>query len=384
MRSEQHKIWIFLFALFISVTCIVASVSAQQITSDAREAILYDAETGTVLFSKNADNRMPTASMSKVITMLVVFDAVREKRLGLQETLTVSETAWRKGGSKMFVPLNARVTVEDLIKGVVVQSGNDATIVLAEGIAGSEEAFVRLLNEKAAELGMDNSNFNNASGWPDENHYSTARDLLILAKSLVTQYPEFYHYYALRDFTYNNIRQPNRNPLLARNIGADGIKTGHTTEAGYGLMASAVQDNRRLILVVNGLASQADRATESARLLGLGFSQYTARTLYKAGEEIHSANVWMGSKRKVSVTVADDLKISVPRSFRDDIQMKIHLVEPLQAPIAAGQVVGTIDIQIEGLPEAKTVNLVAAETVYRAGFLSRVWQKLHYFLFGLG
>src|SRR5690606_24953816 len=259
-----------LFAILLSVV----PLSARALETPAREAILIDVDTRTVLFEKNSQARMPTSSMSKVLTAYLVFEAIKDGRIKLDDTLPVSEKAWRMQGSKMFVPIGEQVKVEDLLRGVIVQSGNDATVVLAEGISGTEEAFADLMNITAKKIGMNNSHFMNASGWPDPNHYSTAYDLALLAYHMITEHSDYYHYYSEKEFTFNKIKQGNRNPLLYRNIGADGIKTGHTEEAGYGLMASAVQGGRRLILVVNGLESMQQRADESARLLSWGFQNF--------------------------------------------------------------------------------------------------------------
>ena len=232
----------------MAVSGFAVPAGAATIETIARQAILVDAITNTVLFEKNADQHMPTSSMSKVMTAYMVFEALRDKRLNLEDTLPVSEHAWRTQGSKMFVELGNRIKVEDLIRGMIIQSGNDASIVLAEALGGSEEAFAKKMTERAHQLGMKDSNFVNATGWPDDNHYSTCRDLSTLARALILTFPEYYHYDAERDFTYHGIKQGNRNPLLYRNMGVDGLKTGHTDIAGYGLIASAQRDGRRLIL----------------------------------------------------------------------------------------------------------------------------------------
>ena len=233
----------------------------------AKEAVIIDFETGAVLYDKNADIKTPTSSMSKVMTAMVVFDAIRSGKLSLEQTLPVSEKAWRSEGSKMFVALNSQVKVEDLIRGMIIQSGNDACVVLAEGVAGSEENFTELLNAKAKEIGMSGSHFMNSSGWPDPEHYSTVRDLAAMAKYLITNYPDEYKYYSEKEFTYNNIKQGNRNPLLYKNMGADGVKTGHTDDGGYGLIGSAVREGRRVIMVLNGTASMQERADEASKLV---------------------------------------------------------------------------------------------------------------------
>ena len=243
---------------------------AQALETRAREAFLIDVTTGTVLLEKDADVSMPPASMSKIMTAYLVFGALKEGRISLDDKLPVSEKAWRKGGSKMFVEVGSEVSVEDLLRGVIVQSGNDACIVLAEALAGSEEAFAEQMTRKAREIGMEGSTFTNSTGWPDPNHRMTARDLAILAERMVQDFPDFYHYYSEREFTYNGIRQGNRNPLLYKNLGADGLKTGHTEEAGYGLTASAERDGRRLVLVINGLESIKARSEEAERLIASG------------------------------------------------------------------------------------------------------------------
>ncbi|HYH18896.1 MAG TPA: D-alanyl-D-alanine carboxypeptidase family protein, partial [Azospirillum sp.] len=248
----------------------VLPARAATIETIAKQAILLDMTSSTVLFEKNADQRMPPSSMSKVMTMYMVFEALKSGRLSLEHTLPVSERAWRMQGSKMFVELHNMIKIDDLIKGVIVQSGNDACIVLAEGLAGSEPAFAEQMNKKAKEIGLTATNLTNATGWPDPNHYVTARDLAILAERLIKDFPEYYHYYSIRDFQYHGIKQGNRNPLLYRGIGADGLKTGHTDAAGYGLTGSAEREGRRLILVVNGLPSMQARADESARLIEWG------------------------------------------------------------------------------------------------------------------
>ena len=282
-----------LLALLITAT---APHPAAAIETLAREAILVDMTTGAVLFEKNADQPMPPASMSKIMTAHVVFTKLRDGKLKLDDTLPVSENAWRKGGcvsdgSTMCLKLGERAKVADLIRGVIVQSGNDACIVLAEGISGSEEAFVAEMNKQAKEIGLQHSVFRNSTGLPDPEHRMTARDLTILAENLITEFPEYYEIYSEKSFTYNGIKQGNRNPLLYKNIGADGLKTGHTKEAGYGLTASAKQGDRRLILVVTGLPSMQARAEESERLMDYGFRSFENVTLVRAGEVVDSADV---------------------------------------------------------------------------------------------
>jgi D-alanyl-D-alanine carboxypeptidase (penicillin-binding protein 5/6) len=351
---------------------------AGAIDTRAREAILIDATTGSVLFEHNADQRMPTASMSKIMTMFLVFEALEEGRLSLEDTLPVSEHAWQMGGSRMFVEVDTRVAVEDLIRGVIVQSGNDASVVLAEGLAGSEEEFARRMTERAHEIGLSDSNFTNATGWPDPNHYSTARDLATLAEALIRNFPEYYSYYSETEFQYGvgldgepMDPQHNRNPLLYRDIGADGLKTGHTQEAGYGLTASAVQSGRRLILVINGLPSASARAEEAVRLMSWGFREFDAVELFDAGETVETAAVWMGEASTVPMVVGEDLAVTLRQGQRNDLRVVARLDEPVPAPIRQGERIGTLVISAPEMP-VREEPLLAGETVERRGFLGRV------------
>ena len=339
------------------------------IETTAKQAIVVDYDTGAVLFERNADEKMPTSSMSKVMTMYAVFDALKNEAIKLDDKLLVSEKAWRKGGSKMFVEVDKKIPVEDLIRGVIVQSGNDATIVLAEGLAGTEDTFAERLTEKAHEIGMTNSNFKNASGWPDPEHYSTARDLATLADSLIRNFPEYYSYYAEQEFTYNNIKQRNRNPLLYRNIGADGVKTGHTEAGGYGLIGSGKQGERRVILVVNGLKDEKARAQESAKLLDWGLNRFTNHVMFTADETVETARVVMGKQENVSATTGKDLLVTVPKIAMKDIKVTANFSEPLLAPIKKDAEIGTLRIEIPNM-NAIEHPLYAAETVESLGFFS--------------
>jgi D-alanyl-D-alanine carboxypeptidase (penicillin-binding protein 5/6) len=314
---------------------------------------------------------MPTASMSKIMTMYMVFEALEEGRLSLDDRLPVSERAWRKGGSKMFVEVGDQVSVEALIQGVIVQSGNDASIVLAEALGGTEEEFARRMTERARELGMSNSNFMNSTGWPHPDHYSTARDLALLAERLIEEFPQYYHYYSQLEFTYNDIRQGNRNPLLYRNMGADGLKTGHTEEAGYGLTASAERDGQRLVLVVGGLDSAQARADEAARLMEWGFREFEALELYAAGETVTTGRTWMGNPGDLPLVPAEDLAVSIRAGTSADVDLSVRLEEPLPAPIAAGEEVATLVIRAGEQP-VREVPLLAGVAVERKGFFGRV------------
>lgn len=378
MKYKNTK-FIFTLALIAGMTfgVMTSQAFAQMIETPAKQAILFDAETGMVLFEKNADERMPTSSMSKVLTGIVVFDALQDDRLKLEDTLRVSEKAWRMQGSKMFVKVGSDVKVEDLIRGVVVQSGNDATVVLAEGLAGSEDDFATMLNKKAEEIGMTDSHFTNASGWPDPNHYSTARDLLKMSQYLVEQYPEYYHYYNEKSFTYNNIKQDNRNPLLYKNLGADGIKTGHTEAAGYGLLASAERNGRRLFLVVNGLESMPMRSSESERLITWGFNQFKNIRLFKSGDVLDEAKVWLGQSSTVPLVVGEDAIMSIPVTNRDKMQAKLVYQSPLPAPIKKGDKVGTVEVQISD--DVRIVkDVFAGADVAQKGVFGKAFDKIKY------
>ncbi|MCL4677136.1 MAG: D-alanyl-D-alanine carboxypeptidase [Alphaproteobacteria bacterium] len=354
----------------------VQAPSDGDLRTTAKQAIAIDFDTGAVLYEKDADLRMPTASMSKVLTMYMVFDALKAERLKLDQELLVSEKAWRTQGSKMWVPIHGNVKVEDLIRGVIVQSGNDATVVLAEALAGSEEAFSAAMTKKAHELGMKSSNFKNASGWPDPEHYSTPRDMAIMAQALIRDFPEYYHYYSEKDYTYNDIKQGNRNPLLYRNIGADGVKTGHTEEAGYGLIASGMQEGRRVVAVLTGMKSQQERADESAKLLQWALGSFKNVTIFKEQREIEKVPVVWGTLENIGVRPAHSMAVTLPKMEAGNVSVDISYKTPLIAPLKAGDNVGMVTVRIAGR-EDETIPLVTVAEVPQAGFFARLMQKLH-------
>jgi len=357
------------------------SGTASAIDTKAREAILIDTTTGAVLLEKDADVLMPPASMSKIMTAYVVFEQLGQGRLSLDDLLPVSEKAWRKGGSKMFVEVGSEIRVEDLLRGVIIQSGNDASIVLAEGLAGSEEAFAEVMTTTARELGMANTTFRNATGWPDPEHRTTARDLAVLAAAVIEKHPEYYHYYSEKEFTWHDIRQGNRNPLLYKNIGADGLKTGHTEEAGYGLTASAEQNDRRVILVVNGLESIRERSEESARLISWAFREFDNYALVKAGEVVDEAAVWLGEDSVVPLVLPEDLVVTLPRRARKDMKVSVIYEEPIPAPIEEGQPIATLRVTA---PEAEPIEapLLAGASVGQLGALGRIVASVKYLVLG--
>jgi D-alanyl-D-alanine carboxypeptidase (penicillin-binding protein 5/6) len=335
----------------------------------APTAILIEAESGTVLFEKNADQLVAPASLAKLMTAETVFNEIKEGNLKLEEEFVVSEDAWRRGGapsggSTMFAPIHSRVAVSDLLHGAIIQSGNDACIALAEGIAGSEEAFVRLMNGRARELGLTQSNFTNSTGLPDPEQRVTVRELAKLARHIIHTYPEFYKWYGEKDFTWNKIRQSNRNPLLAMNIGADGLKTGFTKEAGYGLVGSAVQNDLRLIVVVNGLKSANERADEARRLLNFGFNGFESRVLFEQGQRVGDARVFGGEERYVPLEAQGKvpIRLMVPKNTTDRIVARVVYRGPVRVPVAQGQPIGVLKVW-RGDNIALEIPLQAAEAV---------------------
>jgi len=352
----------------------------------AREALLVDATTWTPLLEKDASVPAPPASMSKLMTLFMVFERLRDGRLSLDDTFPVSDNAWRKGGAKsgsstMFLEPGARIRVEDLLYGVIVQSGNDACIVLAEGLASSEEEFARQMTERARELGMSGSNFRNASGWPEQGHEMSAWDLALLSRLIIERFPEYYKIFTEKQFTYNGIRQGNRNPLLYTSSGADGLKTGHTVEAGYGLTASAARGNRRLILVLNGVASMKERATESVRLLDWGFREFENYPLFTAGASVGEAAVWLGEQATVPLVIENKLVLTLPRIARAGMKVAVAYEGPIPAPITKGQQVAVLRVTTADAPPVE-VPLLAATDIPRLGFFGRISAAVKSILWG--
>ncbi len=374
------KKFAFIGLMVVGFALPVAAQTVTPLVTTARQAYMVDEATGTVLFAKDGDSQMPTSSMSKMMTIYMVFDALRNGKLHLTDMLPVSEHAWKQEGSRMFVNVGETVKVEDLIRGVVIQSGNDASVVLAEALgSGSEGAFADAMNVKAKELGMNNTHLMNSTGLPDPQHYSTAHDLAILGAALIRDFPEDYHYFSEIDFTYNKIKQGNRNPLLYRNMNVDGIKTGHTDVGGYGLTVSAVRDGRRLVVVLNGLDNMQARADESANVLDWGFREYGFYPIVKASDKFADAQVWLGQAATVSVVAAKDFAVTLPRSARSSLKTEIKFNQPVQAPIGKGQVVGSLAITANGM-DPITVPLVAGEDVAELGLFDRMMAKMRYMM----
>ena len=366
----------FLIATIVLAACssTVPLPAKAAFETPATAAYLYDVSTGTVLFEKNADVPLPPASMSKLMTLYMLFEALRDGRVTLETEFGVSTKARQMGGSTMFLDETDRPTVESLIKGIIVQSGNDACVVVAEGLAGSEDAFARQMNARAPEIGLTQSTFANSTGWPNPNHRMSMRDFGVLATRLIEDFPEYYGYFALEEYEFDG-RSPsnrfNRNPVLGLGLGADGLKTGHTEEAGYGLAGSAIQGDRRIVFVFSGLNSQIERRQEAEAMINWGFRQFLERDVAKSGDTIAEAPVWMGSHQRINLVAGDDITLLVPAIGQDAVDMRVEYRTPIEAPIAAGQPVAELVVTAPDMPE-KRVPLVSDRDVEYGGFLPRL------------
>ena len=374
-----------LSCLLAMVAAPISSSNAAEVDSSAEFAFVTDFASGKVLMEKDPDALMKPASMAKIMTVYIAFQRIADGSLSLDDTFLISEKAWRKGGSKTFVEVGKQVSVRDLLFGVVVQSGNDAAIAIAEGISGTEDGFAEEMNYVARGLGMSNTVFRNATGWPDPEQVTTARDLNILATALirdfpVDEYPELYPMFAEKNFTYNGIKQGNRNPLVYGTQGADGLKTGHTEESGYGLVGSAIRDGQRVILVLNGMQSMKQRSSESRRLMDLMFREFKLYRFYGQDEAVDRANVWLGTQSKIDLVLKEPLELVLARSDRRKLKVSVQWTDPVPAPIRAGQTVGTLVLE---LPSGKTsYELLAARDVAALGMFDRVGEALKYLIFG--
>jgi serine-type D-Ala-D-Ala carboxypeptidase (penicillin-binding protein 5/6) len=381
MSDKRARRLLIVLSLFAGLLAGEPAARAEAYETAAHAAILIDLQSGQELYAKNADVPLHPASMSKLMTVLMVFERLADGSLSLDDTLPVSEKAWRKGGSKMFVDLGSRVRVEDLLHGIIVQSGNDACIVVAEALGGTEEAFSEQMTRRGRELGLTHSVFKNASGWPDADHLMSARDLATLATIIIKQYPQYYKIFGEKEFIYNNIRQHARNPLLYQDIGADGLKTGHTEEAGYGLTASAVRDGRRLVMVLAGLQRPGDRAREAAGLLDYGYRNFKNYQLFARGDAVEQADVWLGSAGSVPLLVQEDVWVSLTADGRRDLRVKVAYDGPIPAPIADGSQVAELEITAPGL-QPRRIPLIAGDTVQAASMFGRVTSALGYLIWG--
>jgi len=358
------------FSLILSLFFCISSTVAHGFDTRATAALVIDYDSGTVLLEKNSERALPPASMSKLMTLNMLFEALKEGRLTLNSKLRVSTKAWQMGGSKMFVNEGENISVENLVRGIIVQSGNDACVVVAEGLAGSESEFANRMTKRARKLGMSNSVFANSTGWPHPDHRMSARDLATLASHIIRNFPEYYPYFAELSFEWADITQENRNPLLYLDMGADGLKTGHTEEAGYGLVGSAVQDGRRIVFVIMGLTSSSERAAEGERIASWAFREFTSETLFEKNEVVTTADLWLGSENQVDLISKDDLNILVPYANRDDATAKVVYQGPIEAPVKAGDPIANLIVDIPGLAQQQ-FPLVASKDVPRGGFLTR-------------
>ncbi len=397
MNTNSKRRGIILFAVLkksvFGICCMVvlSGALAQDIIIPAPPQLaasgylLIDATTGEVLVEENADVQLPPASLTKMMTSYIVSGEIERGNLSESTMVNISVKAWQMEGSKMFIREGTQVSVGDLMRGVIIQSGNDASVALAEHVAGSESAFADIMNQQAALLGMNSTHYENATGWPAEGHLTTARDLSLLAKALINDHPEHYAIYAEESFEYNNINQPNRNRLLSRDPSVDGIKTGHTEEAGYCLVSSAKKNGMRLIAIVMGTRSDNARMVESQKLLTYGFRYFQTHQLYSVNDEVSKIRVWSGKTDELSLGVAEDTNLTLPRGAQDKLQAQMHIDKVIKAPIKLGQEIGKITIDLDG-EQILELPLVAKQEIEQAGFFARTWDSIKLFfmnLFGL-
>ncbi|MEM9013150.1 MAG: D-alanyl-D-alanine carboxypeptidase family protein [Pseudomonadota bacterium] len=364
--------WLRALSALVLVAATLLPRAGGALETNAGSALVVDHQTGAVLLAKNADAPLPPASMSKLMTLLMVFEALEEGRLTLDDTFPVSARAQAMGGSTMYLDTTDNVRVEDLILGIVVQSGNDACVVVAEGLAGSEEAFAEQMTVRGREIGLTQSVFKNSSGWPDPEHRMSARDLVTVARRIIDAHPEYYTYFAYEEFGFDG-RAPanrfNRNPILGQGIGADGLKTGHTVEAGYGLVGSATDGERRVTFMITGIDTARERAVEAERLVTWAFREFENRALFTAGDEIAAAEVWLGASETVPLVAGEDVIVTLPRA-NPATAATVHYEAPLPAPIAEGDRLAEMVITADGM-EPVTVPLEAGVAVEGGGFLTR-------------
>ena len=366
--------------LILSISLIFFAFNSNAIESIAKTALLIDLSTGEVLLDKNSEEKTYPSSMTKIMTALMAFEKIKDGTLSMDQEFLISKKAWKMGGSKMFIEVDKKVKVSDLLLGVVVQSGNDASIAIAEGISGSEEIFALEMNNLAKKIGLTNSNFVNSSGWPNDNHYTTAKDLAKIAEYTLNEHPELYEMYAIAEFTYNGIKQDNRNPLLYSFDGADGFKTGHTQAAGYGLVGSAERGDRRLLLVLNGLETSRARAQESLRLMDWGFNNFQLVDFYNQGEVVIEATTWLGKQEKVKLSSQQDISVSIPKTHISDMKVEVLIEEPIPTPISINDQVGLV--QISYADKKLQYPLLASENIEQKGFFSRITSALYYIVLG--
>jgi len=378
------KFWARSF-LVLTLFGAATSVFATEITSPAKQAHVTDFATGKVLFSKDANAPMKPASMAKIMTIFVAFQRIADGQLGMDDKFIVSEKAWKKGGSRTFLEVGKTVSVRELLYGIIVQSGNDAAIVLAEGISGTENAFADEMNFWAKKVGMKNTNFQNSTGWPDPDQTTTAADLNIMTSELIrrfpaNKYPNLYPIFAEREYTYNKISQPNRNPLIYGSAGADGLKTGYTKESGYGLVGSAERDGQRVIMVLNGMTSMKQRSAEARRLMDLMFREFKIYRFFDKGQPVDQANVWLGNATKIDLVLDEPLHLLLSYQERRDLKLSVQWLDPVPAPILAGDQLGTLTVDING--DSRKLVLRAGQDIPVLGMFDRVSAAVKYLIFG--
>lgn len=370
---KQISLFLILFICF--------QEQALAVKTSAPRAILVDADSNEILFEKNSTKTMAPSSMSKLMTIYLVFERLKSGDLKLTDEFIVSKKSWEKQGTKMFLKPGQSVKVEDLLRGVIVQSGNDAAIALAEGVAGSEDVFVFRMNLKAKELGLKNSNFENATGWPHNNHKMTPEDLAILTQRIINDFPEYYHYFSEKEFAFNGIKQSNRNTLLKRNIGVDGLKTGNSSVGKYGIVVSGVKNGRRLILVVNGLNSESERAKESYKLLQYGFLNFSNVKVAKKNQPIvKDVAVWLGTPDKINLVAHQDVIFTVPVDQKEKVSVKVEYLNPLLPGMTSDQEVGKLMVTVPGEEKIRAITLYPNQNVEKAGFFSRIFSKVKFYL----
>ena len=368
------RFFLFIFIYFLLI------IKIHAIETRAYSAVILDSNSNIILFEKNSDVKQGPASMSKLMLTYIVFERLQNNTLSLDQEFLVSKKAWKYGGSKMFVNAGDMVSVNDLLKGIIIQSGNDACIVLAEGLSGSEENMVEEMNDKSIEIGLTGSNFTNVTGWPHQDHYMTLRDIAHLSKLIIDKFPEYYYLFSVNEFTYNDIRQFNRNKLISTD-GYDGLKTGRTTQSGFGIAASSKRNNRRIISVVNGLNTDKERINETKKLVNWAFREFITLDLYKAGDTIQSAKVWLGKEPFVPLVLNDDLVITIKKKNIDKYKIKLVYETPIISPIKKGDKIAKLHL-IEG-DNTKTKDIYAGKNIDKISRFYRSFSIVNYLLFGV-
>ena len=369
------KFYLFIIIVFFHIS------NSWAIDTKANQAVVVDYNTNEILFEKNSNQKISPASMTKIMTVYAAFYRINNTNLTIEDTCTVSAKAYRTGGSRTFLEIDEQVTINTLLRGIIIQSGNDASVALAECLAGTEDDFANLMNVYAEKLKMNNTNFTNSSGWPADNHYSTVFDIAILSNSLIRDFPDLYSYFSEKEFTYNDIKQPNRNRLLNNVNGADGLKTGYVKESGWGIAGSAIRNDRRITVVINGTNSSRSRLNESSNLLNWAFKQTTQKILAHKDQIIKNVDVWLGSKPTVNLVVEKDIVSILSFDQLKLIKSTIHYEKPISAPIKAGEKIGSLIINISGKPPM-IVPLVADKNINIINPIMRIFAAIKYLIFG--